>query len=91
MSRITPPQFDDYGRTFWIPSQVEPCVALIGTSVPALRQFFVERAERFSTYRTQKEDPSVRKAQLPRGLDTGLSMEQLVEGHYFELQSQVTK
>lgn len=38
MSRLIPPQFDSYGTTFWIPSQVEPAVALIGTSLPAIRQ-----------------------------------------------------
>ena len=38
MSTLIPPQFDTYGRTFWIPSQVEPTVALIGTSLPAIRQ-----------------------------------------------------
>lgn len=40
MSRLIPPQFDTYGVTFWIPSQVEPTVALIGASVPALRHAF---------------------------------------------------
>ena len=37
MSSLIPPQFDHYGTTFWIPPQVEPTVALIGTSLPALR------------------------------------------------------
>lgn len=41
MSQRVPPQFDEYGTTFWIPSQVEPSVALIGTSLPAIRQFIV--------------------------------------------------
>ncbi|KAJ9293200.1 hypothetical protein DTO271G3_7923 [Paecilomyces variotii] len=41
MSQLIPPQFDKYGNTFWIPSQVEPSVALIGTSLPAMRQFVV--------------------------------------------------
>ena len=36
MSMLIPPQFDTYGVSFWIPSQVEPTVALIGTSLPAL-------------------------------------------------------
>ena len=34
MSMLIPPQFDTYGVSFWIPSQVEPTVALIGTSLP---------------------------------------------------------
>lgn len=37
MSTLIPPQFDRYGTTFWIPSQVEPSVAIIGTSLPTLR------------------------------------------------------
>ncbi|KAF2744283.1 hypothetical protein M011DRAFT_195601 [Sporormia fimetaria CBS 119925] len=37
MSLLIPPQFDEYGTTFWIPSQVEPSVALIGAALPALR------------------------------------------------------
>jgi hypothetical protein len=37
MSKLVPPQFDKYGKTFWIPSQVEPSVALIGAALPALR------------------------------------------------------
>jgi hypothetical protein len=37
MSTLVPPQFDEYGKTFWIPSQVEPSVALIGAALPALR------------------------------------------------------
>lgn len=40
MSRLVPPQFDHYGKTFWIPSQVEPTVALVGASLPALRAAF---------------------------------------------------
>ncbi|PLB50837.1 hypothetical protein P170DRAFT_311745, partial [Aspergillus steynii IBT 23096] len=41
MSLRIPPQFDEYGTTFWIPSQVEPSVALIGTSLPAIRQLIM--------------------------------------------------
>jgi hypothetical protein len=36
-SLLVPPQFDQYGYTFWVPSQVEPTCALIGSSLPALR------------------------------------------------------
>ncbi|KAJ9193591.1 hypothetical protein DTO166G4_2694 [Paecilomyces variotii] len=46
MSQLIPPQFDKYGNTFWIPSQVEPSVALIGTSLPAMRQFVVRMREK---------------------------------------------
>lgn len=48
MSTLIPPQFDTYGRTFWIPSQVEPTVALIGTSLPAIRQSLASAAQRVS-------------------------------------------
>ncbi|MCJ1231630.1 hypothetical protein MMC12_008309 [Toensbergia leucococca] len=46
MSTLIPPQFDTYGTTFWIPSQVEPTVALIGTSLPALRQSIISATQR---------------------------------------------
>lgn len=36
MSRFIPGTFANYGKTFWIPSQVEPSVALIGASLPGL-------------------------------------------------------
>lgn len=48
MSSLIPPQFDKYGTTFWIPAQVEPAVALIGTSLPAIRHFFVTTARQMS-------------------------------------------
>ncbi|KAF3059928.1 hypothetical protein GL218_08761 [Daldinia childiae] len=35
-SRFIAGSFAGYGETFWIPSQVEPTVALIGASLPAL-------------------------------------------------------
>ncbi|KAI1347634.1 hypothetical protein F5Y01DRAFT_318507 [Xylaria sp. FL0043] len=40
LSRFVPGQFDKYGYTFWIPSQLEPTVALIGTSLPAIQPLF---------------------------------------------------
>lgn len=48
MSRLIPPQFNKYGYTFWIPSQVEPTVAMIGTSLPALGGVFVRAGERIN-------------------------------------------
>lgn len=47
MSGLVPPQFDTYGTSFWIPSQVEPAVALIGTSLPAIRQPLVSFSKSF--------------------------------------------
>src|SRR4051812_48558962 len=41
LSLQIPPQFDKYGYTFWIPSQVEPTTALAGASLPALRHVFI--------------------------------------------------
>jgi hypothetical protein len=40
LSRIIPVQFGKYGTTFWIPSTVEPSIALNGMSLPALRQLY---------------------------------------------------
>lgn len=49
MSMLVPPQFDQYGTTYWIPSQVEPSVALIGTALPALRPMVQGAAQRMTT------------------------------------------
>ncbi|KAF4625680.1 hypothetical protein G7Y89_g12484 [Cudoniella acicularis] len=49
MSRVVPPQFDEYGYTFWIPSQVEPTVALIGSSLPAMGQVVVKASKHISS------------------------------------------
>ncbi|KAK4248355.1 hypothetical protein C7999DRAFT_31263 [Corynascus novoguineensis] len=37
MSRVVPPQFDSYGVTFWIPSMLEPTLAMMCASLPGLR------------------------------------------------------
>ncbi|KAL2164999.1 hypothetical protein VTH06DRAFT_295 [Thermothelomyces fergusii] len=37
MSRLVPPQFDSYGVTFWLPSMLEPTLAMICASLPGLR------------------------------------------------------
>lgn len=50
MSRLIPPQFDTYGVTFWISSQLEPTVALIGASMPALRHAFAVTAPQISRF-----------------------------------------
>ncbi|KAK8112005.1 uncharacterized protein PG998_008462 [Apiospora kogelbergensis] len=42
MSLYIPTQFTDYGTTFWIPCQVEPALAIIGISLPALRQLYLQ-------------------------------------------------
>jgi hypothetical protein len=63
MSRFIAGQWDEYGTTFWIPSQVEPTVALIGTSIPTLRQLFTGVLQDISTRRsknTKLSDASVR-------------------------------
>ncbi|KAK7959062.1 uncharacterized protein PG986_003916 [Apiospora aurea] len=53
MSRFVPGQFNLYGTTFWIPSQVEPTVALVGTSMPALKQWFRHASERLGSRDTK--------------------------------------
>lgn len=50
LSRVVPPQFDAYGYTFWIPSQVEPTVALIGTSLPAMSQALMKLSPQFKKF-----------------------------------------
>ncbi|CAG8979683.1 hypothetical protein HYALB_00003914 [Hymenoscyphus albidus] len=50
LSRVVPPQFDAYGYTFWIPSQVEPTVALIGTSLPAISQALMKLSPGFKKF-----------------------------------------
>ncbi|CAG8949543.1 hypothetical protein HYFRA_00007775 [Hymenoscyphus fraxineus] len=50
LSRVVPPQFDAYGYTFWIPSQVEPTVALIGTSLPAISQALMKLSPSFKKF-----------------------------------------
>ncbi|KAK3685171.1 hypothetical protein B0T22DRAFT_428678 [Podospora appendiculata] len=42
LSPFIPAQFDSYGVTYWIPSQVEPTLALICTSLPALKPVLVK-------------------------------------------------
>jgi hypothetical protein len=62
VSRYVPWQFDSYGTTFWVPSHIEPTVALIGTSLPAVVRFFnlawtylsdISRS-RFSSFRSRE-------------------------------------
>ncbi|KAI8631145.1 hypothetical protein F5Y19DRAFT_483044 [Xylariaceae sp. FL1651] len=60
LSRSIPGQFNEYGTTFWIPSQVEPTVALIGTSIPALRQLFFEVLARPSPRKSRLTESSYR-------------------------------
>ncbi|KAI1466787.1 uncharacterized protein F4812DRAFT_65970 [Daldinia caldariorum] len=54
MSRFIPAQFDEYGVTFWIPTQVEPTVALIGTSIPALYQLAQKAVPRLRSFITSR-------------------------------------
>jgi hypothetical protein len=49
MSRAIPPQWDKYGYTFWIPTQVEPTVAIIGSALPALRNQLVAPLQKLSS------------------------------------------
>ncbi|KAF2012411.1 hypothetical protein BU24DRAFT_484056 [Aaosphaeria arxii CBS 175.79] len=49
MSRVIPPQWDSFGYTFWLPSQVEPTVAIIGSALPAYRQHLFHLYQRISS------------------------------------------
>ncbi|RPA86430.1 hypothetical protein BJ508DRAFT_133751 [Ascobolus immersus RN42] len=40
LAEFLPPAFDKQDIGYWIPAQVEPCVALIGSSLPSLRYYF---------------------------------------------------
>lgn len=63
MSRLIPPQFDTYGVTFWIPSQVEPTVALIGASMPALRHAFTAAVPQLSRIWTSLRSGSTKNTE----------------------------
>lgn len=47
------PQYNDYGRVFWIPTHMEPTVALIGTSMPAMLQVYSAASLQFSKLRSR--------------------------------------
>lgn len=89
MSNLIPPQFDTYGVTFWIPSQVEPTVALIGASMPALRHAFTAAVPHisriwnsltsFSTRHTMKYGALKIKAEQDRPADEAATHMQLKE------------
>ncbi|KAK8024539.1 hypothetical protein PG993_012605 [Apiospora rasikravindrae] len=51
-SMYMPPQYNSYGKLFWIPTQVEPTVALIGTSLPAWLQIYSAASLQFSRIRS---------------------------------------
>ncbi|KAK3328243.1 hypothetical protein B0T19DRAFT_442159 [Cercophora scortea] len=57
LSPFIPAQFDSYGVTYWIPSQVEPTLALICTSLPALKPMLV-KIGRAIVARSHKEQSS---------------------------------
>ena len=71
MSTLIHPQFDTYGRTFWIPSQVEPTVALIGTSLPALRQSLTSAARSMSKVWSQISSTSASHTNQGSGVGGG--------------------
>lgn len=53
-------QFDNYGVTVWIPSQIEATVALIGASIPAIHPLYKSIFIRFIdkvTNRSSSGDP----------------------------------
>lgn len=79
LSRVVPPQFDAYGYTFWIPSQVEPTVALIGTSLPAMSQALMKVSAPFKKFMATVT--SSRGARSSEGVSTmGSNYENLEAG-----------
>src|SRR5690606_21903915 len=40
LAAFLPPGFDKQDIGYWVPAQFEPCVALIGSSLPSLRYYF---------------------------------------------------
>ncbi|KAM7215914.1 hypothetical protein V8F06_008672 [Rhypophila decipiens] len=49
-----PPQYNQYGKMFWIPTQVEPTVALIGASLPAFLQAYNAVSLKLSQIRSKR-------------------------------------
>lgn len=64
------PQFEQQGVTFFIPSQVEPSLGLIGASLPALWPLFRAGSERIysrlTAYSTSKRGQSAKATAEPR-------------------------
>ncbi|KAI5791975.1 hypothetical protein EDC01DRAFT_728534 [Geopyxis carbonaria] len=46
LSRFIPGQFDRYGYTYWFPAQIEPCIAIIGSSLPAMKVLITATIEK---------------------------------------------
>lgn len=75
MSRVVPPQFDSYGVTFWIPSMLEPTLAMICASLPGLRPALGRISETFSSVfastfgRSHLHQKHSDKAQISGGSD----------------------
>ena len=96
MSTLVPPQFDEYGTTFWIPSQVEPSVALIGSALPALRPLIQRATQRVTTVfstagtsTTRSRDASGNKSHRPGIKTPERSLLQSKGGTYIELNESV--
>ena len=64
MSNYIPPPFDHYGTTFWLPSQIEPTVALIGASIPGIRQGITRVLKTYS----DKDQTSKSRSTLETGI-----------------------
>lgn len=67
MSRFVPTQFEIYGRTFWVPSVVEPTVALIGASLPALYQLSMQTSQKLSSMKASLESSELSGSGVPSG------------------------
>ncbi|KAI0023371.1 hypothetical protein F4780DRAFT_729491 [Xylariomycetidae sp. FL0641] len=94
MAYFVPGQYASYGTTFWIPSVLEPTIAMIGTSLPSFRQWigsWKSRSKGQSYHFSSTERSNQRERKDARLLTTNLSSQHgdfvvLVERD-FELQS----
>ncbi|CAG8951240.1 hypothetical protein HYFRA_00007988 [Hymenoscyphus fraxineus] len=64
-SIYTPTQFEVYGKIFWIPTQLEPAVALIGTSLPSIFALYSTASSKLSQVRREsmffRNEPDIEK------------------------------
>ncbi|KAI5862350.1 hypothetical protein GGS23DRAFT_94859 [Durotheca rogersii] len=67
MSRFIPVQFDNYGVTVWIPGQLEPTLALLGASLPAVYPLFKSVSGRVATRLSAQH----RSSNKPAGSSSG--------------------
>ncbi|KAI0006672.1 hypothetical protein F4779DRAFT_595391 [Xylariaceae sp. FL0662B] len=73
LSRFVPTQFETYGETFWVPSVVEPTVAMIGTSLPALYQLSKQASQKLSSNKVSLESSELSGGGKAKGIKVRFS------------------